>query len=229
MNEKIMIFHHDKWFLLDTVFQPIFKNVQVSIVAYEALARIYDLSGERVSNEIIRSFSDATLKRIFLYQLDLVKSLNFEKVVSLNIGFAQLEDKYFVDEIIKRKYSSIALEINEEDNDMKTVRLMDNVCLLRERGMEFWMDDYDPYIELCNAALVSFPWDRVKIDKRIVHDYFNRDDVVFLLAILSKFCEKGVIFEGVETNRHDHLLMDLSCYVQGYYYSSPLSIASLSL
>jgi len=79
----------------------------------------------------------------------------------------------------------------------------------------------------CRSPLKRIPADFVKIDRSFIIDLTeNPDDQAMVKAIVSLAHAMGfqVVVEGVETIEQLEFMKPLDCsYVQGFYYSQPLS------
>ncbi|MBC7752410.1 MAG: EAL domain-containing protein [Candidatus Saccharibacteria bacterium] len=92
-------------------------------------------------------------------------------------------------------------------------------------GIGIAIDDFGTgYSSL--SYLKRLPIDVLKIDRCFVLDIEKDDGRALVQAIIAmaKALGLSVVAEGVETERQLQILKDVECdYVQGYYYSRPLS------
>ncbi len=153
-------------------------------------------------------------------------------VLSCNLTIYQLEKGNFYETImgIIKKYnfdvSKLALEITEEGimkNPQKSIKILEK---LSNEGIKINIDDFGTgYSSL--AYLKKLPLSKLKIDRIFVQNIpQNRDDVVIIRTIISlaKNLNLEIIAEGVETKEQkDFIFKEGVEYIQGYYYSKPLS------
>lgn len=82
------------------------------------------------------------------------------------------------------------------------------------------------------SYLKKFPVDLLKIDRTFIHEmYKNNADIAMVSAMISlaRALNLKVVAEGVEEHEDLHLLREFDCeFVQGYYYSRPLTIDDFS-
>lgn len=92
-------------------------------------------------------------------------------------------------------------------------------------GIGIAIDDFGTgYSSL--SYLKRLPIDVLKIDRCFIQDIENSDGRAIVEAIMAmaKALGLSVVAEGVETERQLQILRDVDCeYVQGYFYSKPLS------
>lgn len=95
-------------------------------------------------------------------------------------------------------------------------------------GIGIAIDDFGTgYSSL--SYLKRLPIDVLKIDRCFIMDIENKDGRAIVEAIMAmaKALGLSVVAEGVETERQLQILKDVDCeYVQGYFYSKPLSYQS---
>ena len=72
----------------------------------------------------------------------------------------------------------------------------------------------------------TYPLDVVKIDKSMADDMFSESGNIIMFNTIRMMhdIKKKLVIEGVETEVAVKALKEMSCdYIQGYYYSRPLS------
>jgi diguanylate cyclase (GGDEF)-like protein/PAS domain S-box-containing protein len=121
----------------------------------------------------------------------------------------------------------LVLEITESALMMDAVNVENLIMALRERSIRVALDDFGTgYSSL--AYLKRFPIDKLKIDRAFVDGLpDDSDDRALTHSILdvSRHLNLETVAEGVETSEQGRFLKELGCqYVQGYFYSRPLSM-----
>jgi EAL domain-containing protein (putative c-di-GMP-specific phosphodiesterase class I) len=101
------------------------------------------------------------------------------------------------------------------------------LCDLHDLGIKLSIDDFGTGYSSLNY-LKRFPVNIIKIDRSFVKDIItDKSNAVITQAIISicRNLDMQVVAEGVETIEQYEYLNDLQCdYIQGYYYSPPLSV-----
>ncbi len=151
-------------------------------------------------------------------------NVNLSVLECVKDGFAE-NIKSIVDSIGVRR-EMINFEITEsvaaEDYD----HLSDVIEQLKSQGFQFSIDDYGTgYSNI--TSMFSLGADIIKIDKSILWNSAKSDEGMELLKVsvdMVHKMKKKALCEGVETEEHIALLTELGCdYLQGYYFSKPLS------
>ena len=139
---------------------------------------------------------------------------------SLAQDLKQIMDRYEV------PYSMINLRIKELATIYTEKTLLSNMKSLQELGVTFSLSDYtEGYNTL--YCFSKFPIQIVKLDKRMIWDYFeNTDHVAALNLFLTLMIPLGlkVVAEGIEAQEQLQEMLRLKIdYMQGYFFSKPLS------
>ncbi|MEQ1529317.1 MAG: EAL domain-containing protein [Methylococcales bacterium] len=104
-----------------------------------------------------------------------------------------------------------------------TMRIL---TVLKSKGVRLSVDDFGTgYSSL--SYLKRFPIDTLKIDKSFVNDISTDPSdkaIVAAITVMAQQLKLEVVAEGVETEAQLEYLKELRChYVQGYYFSKPLT------
>lgn len=165
-----------------------------------------------------------------------LKKMGFDNLpVSVNVSRAHFYGKELKDKLqeLIQKYDllpdDIELEITEticaEDPDIIYKRIKE----LRELGFKIAMDDFGSGYSSLNM-LKEVPLDIIKMDLKFLdggEDVEKGRYILHTLINLAQNMQLKVVVEGVETKEQVEFLRDIgSYYVQGYYYSKPVDIAT---
>jgi diguanylate cyclase (GGDEF)-like protein len=152
--------------------------------------------------------------------------------VSVNISTKKLEKGSFISElrqiILNERFNpkDLEIEILESqimNNPKRSIKILNE---LKELGVSISIDDFGTgYSSL--SYLKELPIDRIKIDRSFIIDLpHNKDSVSIVKTIiaLAKNLNLDIIAEGVETKEQLDFLQKQGCsFIQGYYFSKPLS------
>lgn len=223
-------------------YQPIVSTESKKIISAEALLRLNDRVLGYISPEefITISENNGTIIEISEYVIDNVfrfvknnplKDMGIE-FIDLNLSAMQCMDKKLTEnlEYYLKKYEinpkQINLEITETAAIFSEDRLRQQLTKIKQMGFSFSLDDYGTgYSNL--VRVLEYPIDVIKLDKSIVWSAFHdRDNFVTLKNLISMFHDvrRKIVAEGVESEEQMNALTELGCdYLQGYYYSKPVS------
>ena len=226
---------------LEMVYQPIFDIRENRFRSAEALARIRDTEYGTISPAVFIPAAESaglmwpigkiileTVYR-FISRHDL-ESLGLS-YIEINLSVAQclqrelpetirrLQDKYGVSP------SQVNFEVTETMFDNLSGVMEKNLRELAAMGYTFSLDDYG--VGYSNIQrLKSLPLSIIKVDKSLVDDMFTEDGKVIIenTVHMMQGIHKKLVIEGVETREAVEAIGGLDCdYIQGYYYSRPLS------
>lgn len=152
--------------------------------------------------------------------------------IALNLSEIQLRNNEIVDDFINvsHKYNVqpkfIEIEITESMLMKSIDRNIDILTQLKDAGFIIVLDDFGTGYSSLNY-LTKLPIDILKIDKSFVDGVMKSSKnrcIVEKIIDLSHNLGIEVIAEGVELEAQAKYLKSIFCdYIQGYYYSRPLS------
>jgi diguanylate cyclase (GGDEF)-like protein/PAS domain S-box-containing protein len=144
---------------------------------------------------------------------------NVVETIALALSGAQMPPERLEVEITE------GILLRETDQNLETLRR------LKDIGVSIALDDFGVgYSSL--SYLTSFPFDKVKIDKKFIRGLDKPESRAILSSIvqLSRSLNLSTVAEGIETESQlaevDALGVELS---QGYYFSRPVALADLDL
>ncbi len=224
---------------LHVAYQPIIRVKTGEIASREALIRWRDPQRGLVSPG---EFVPLAEKHGLIHQLD---RYVLEKVcgevarmpgnipIAINISATEFASGDFYQTVRAALLSSglpgdrLEIEITESavlNDSLNTAKTM---AQLRSLGIRLALDDFGAgYSALIN--LKKYAFDKIKIDQYFLRNSaFNATDIAILRAMIGLGNEIGVpvVVEGVETQEHHELLVQLDCpLAQGFLYGRPQPI-----
>lgn len=149
--------------------------------------------------------------------------------MAVNVSVKQLESSNFT-EIVRHalsesgiKPSNLEIEVTESIQVNNTEACIDQLNQLKALGLTISMDDFGTgYSSL--AQLSRLPLDKLKIDRSFIVDFESNIPLIGIIMAMANSLRLKVVAEGVETEKQYLCLKECQCdFVQGYYFSKPLS------
>ena len=226
---------------LSMVYQPIYDIREGRFRSAEALARITDTMygfispglfipeaekaglivplGNIILESVYRFISNIDMDALGLSYIEINLSVAQCLQFDLPATVRRLQEKYGVDP------RHINFEITETMFDNLSEVMDRNLRELVRMGYSFSLDDYG--IGYSNIHRLSkLPLNIIKIDKSLVDEMFTENGEVIIrnTVRMMQGIHKELVIEGVETRDEMEALAAMSCdFIQGYYYSRPLS------
>jgi len=154
---------------------------------------------------------------------------------SINVSRVDLYDPYVCDLLvhIAEKYgidhSMLHIEITESAYMENPAQLIKRITQLNDNGFYVEMDDFGSGYSSLNM-LKDMPVDLLKLDMNFVKNNKNNNKSGTILSSvvhMAHSLDLRVIAEGVETKSVADFLKSIGCvYMQGYYFSKPVSADS---
>jgi diguanylate cyclase (GGDEF)-like protein len=223
-------------------FQPIFRADDERICSAEALVRWEHPDRGFISPA---SFIPALEKASLISELDryvlarvyeLQKSLSSRSLkfvpISVNLSRNDFYNDHLMNDIITSAQDSRlpAGSVNYEVTETSVAVLQQNCAYLLEQiqqvGAKVLLDDFgNGYSSL--SMIGDYPFDIIKIDKSFTGQIEFRPTVRAVITATIDMCHKiglRTVAEGVETREQLDFLRRNHCdYIQGFYYSKPMS------
>ncbi len=121
----------------------------------------------------------------------------------------------------------LEIEITEMSMLDYTEDLINTINQLRALGITISLDDFGTGYSSLNY-LKKFPVDVLKIDRAFVRDIVPEKSGIAMISAMISLAHAlnlQVVAEGVEEEAELNVLREHGCeYVQGYYFSKPLSV-----
>ncbi|MDO7203339.1 EAL domain-containing protein [Paraclostridium bifermentans] len=158
--------------------------------------------------------------------------------ISMNLSLKEIESIYIVEtfkEITKEAglpKGSICIEITENTNYKNKESASKNIEILKENGFLIALDDFG--VDYSNISMLDkFEFDIIKLDKYFIDNIGTSSinkTLIETADYLSTIKDKTIVVEGVEENYQMKIVKNTKSnriYIQGYFYSKPLSIEEL--
>jgi len=230
-------------------FHPIIRLDDGTIHGYEVLARWRKEDGTVVSPDVFLNVAEKAglITPIghqviegacqTLHDLRTRHETNVRVALSGNFSradFFRVGTRDFVQTMLEKydiKPSHFTMEITERvvEGDLQTDRT--GVENLREMGVRIEVDDFGTgYSSM--AALLDFPVDGLKFDKRLIAMLDEKESGVSMIRSILNMVRQmnlSATAEGIETEEQLAILRDLGCpYGQGYLFTRPVPAQELS-
>ena len=119
----------------------------------------------------------------------------------------------------------LELEITETVLLSDGAATLETLHSLRQAGVRFALDDFGTGYSSLNY-LLSFPFDKIKIDQSFIRDLTTRSDAAAIVRAVSRLAADlgmRITAEGVETrDQLERLRQDGCDEIQGFYFSRPV-------
>ncbi|NIY86148.1 putative bifunctional diguanylate cyclase/phosphodiesterase [Vibrio campbellii] len=232
---------------LSVKFQPIVSASDLQVVSFESLVRWRSKEfGEIYPDEFIPVAENKGLIVELGYQV-FEKACQFIKSyreryqnqvrVNVNVSVLQLLNSEFPSKIkamadqVGIEPQAIVLELTETfilDNNQAAIAPLNT---LRELGFSMSMDDFGAGYSSLNCFF-DLPMTQIKIDKSMAWKTLtNRSSREYLKFLITMCREQNieVVIEGIEDAKMCDFFAEMGVdYLQGYWFSKPLSVASAS-
>ena len=172
-----------------------------------------------------------------LNQLSRWQSQGLSLSISINIGSLDIQQSNFIDKLKNALStyplilpSQIQLEILETSALEDVEQVSSTIIACQSLGVSFSLDDFGTgYSSL--TYLKRLPATELKIDQSFVRDMLDDpDDLAILQGVLSlaQAFRRKVVAEGVESEAHGVMLLQLGCELgQGYCIAKPMPCEEL--
>lgn len=226
----------------EVVYQPIFDVKQNKYTTAEALIRLKNTELGFIKpeefiplaeqNGMILKIGNFVFKSVckFLKETQIwEKGIDY---IHINLSVIQCmqeklyEQLFSIVDYFGIPYKYINLEVTETSANASQDILKNNMKVMLENQMRFSLDDYGTGFSN-TASLIEYPFNMIKLDKSLIWDAIKDEKArVILKRTINMIKELGmlVIAEGVETKNQVDMVKSLGCdYIQGYFYSYPLT------
>lgn len=221
-------------------YQPIVRTETGKICGLEALARWQDPTfGMLPPGDFIGVLEQTRL----IYKLDMYMVEHVCKryrrsmqaklpnvPISVNLSRLDFESLDVVSEIedyiqtYEVPRNALHIEITESALTEQEDQLKRIVGQFQQMDYQIWMDDFGSGYSSLNV-LKDYQFNVIKLDMEFLKDTGKRARIILTSIVdMAKKLELQTLAEGVETEEQLEFLKSIGCdYVQGYYYSPPIS------
>ncbi len=222
--------------------QPIVSTDNTEIISAEALVRWNHPTLGFISPGV---FIPLFEKNGFITKLDryvwrkVCEFLSFNKNSGVNnvpisvnvsrVNFYDVDLCQYIIELIEEFHIEpelLKLEITESAYTDNPSQLLSIMSIFQAKGFKILMDDFGSGYSSLNM-LKEVPVDILKIDMKFIEDMEDSErscNILFSMIQMGKSLNMDIVAEGVETKRQFELLSSMGCdYIQGYYFSKPVS------
>ncbi|MCR3956783.1 MAG: EAL domain-containing protein [Gudongella sp.] len=223
-------------------YQPIIDARTFEVHGFEALARFnspqlgivppIEFIEIAESNKLIVPLGRDIMRQSFSFLKSIEEKGFHDLVISINISIIQLLRDDFVPDLIQISRETgisldkVNLELTESIFSSNFTEINAKLSRLKQLGVETAIDDFGTgYSSLSRERELDISC--LKIDKAFINKLVpsnEEDSITSDIISLAHKLGHVVVAEGVETkNQMDYLIMSNCDYLQGYYFSKPLS------
>lgn len=153
------------------------------------------------------------------------------KMVSINYSAKQLNDTGYID-FLKEKLKEYGVQPDYLEIEITESCLFSNIkeamfflSQLQELGVKIALDDFGTGYSSFNQ-LSFVPADHIKLDRSLIQRFTSGDENKTIGSLIDLIHNLGfsIVAEGIEEEDGFRQLKEINCdYIQGYYFSRPLS------
>lgn len=232
-------------------YQPIVALSSNTIAGFEGLLRLKGKGNEVLGPDSFMKYIDMAEMNYDVTLWVIEKAMKDYKIISsyeeyknkrfyisINLSFSELENEIFINEAVKlinnNAYikENICIEILENILMGNLEKVKFNIQKLKDNGFRISIDDFG--VEYSNLNILEvIEFDNIKLDKcfadKILKSMIN-SEVIRFISKITLLTNKKLIIEGVEKKYQIEEIKKINnknIYIQGYYYSKPLSLKDL--
>lgn len=228
---------------IEAFYQPIYSIKEKRFVSAEALARIRREDGSIVppglfipvaekNGTIIKIGEIVFEKTCQLLSREMLNERFDVKYIEVNLSTVQCSYECLADSFVSIMNKNhvdpawVNLEITETGSVAEKNILLKNMKELMIYGVTFSLDDFGTGNSNLNY-IMDMPVKIVKFDREMINAYFVNDKAKHIMTSTIKMLQEmgfEIVAEGVETKEQADEICTLGVsYIQGYYYSKPLT------
>lgn len=161
---------------------------------------------------------------------------NPDFILGVNAASAQIEDDYFVDELVSASEETgfplrnLCIELTKDCRQLDAEILKNVSNRLRELGVRIIIDDFGSGLSSIDFLRDLKP-DCIKFDMKYVRDISNNEEdrkIIHHLSELAVACGTDVCIKGIENKEiYDYVSLNNVRMMQGFYLGRPVSAEEL--
>ncbi len=227
---------------VEVFYQPIYSTKEHRFTSAEALVRIRDEEGNIVPPGAFIEVAEQNGMILKLGEMVFEKVCRFVKLnnirqyglhyIEINLSVVQCSYEQLAEDYISimERYDIpsefINLEITESASMEEKRILLNNMKSLMDYGVKFSLDDFGTGQSNLNY-IVDMPVNIVKFDRDMINAYFENGKAKYVMDAAMHMVHGmnlEIVSEGIETKEQYETMEELGIsYIQGYYFSKPLS------
>lgn len=225
--------------MFEVWYQPVYDCHKQRIVSAEALVRLRNYDGKIVRPDLFIPLAEesgmiADVGRFVWNEVCRFIGEHQDiapEYISVNFSMQQFRSPKLYQQMEESlhkyhvPYEKMKIEITERDilQDMKYME--QQMKLLTEKGLRFFMDDFGTgYSNF--YSVMSLPFEVIKLDKSLLNGLENSSrDRLIIQTLVEMFHNIGmkVIAEGIETEEQKNMVQNMGAdYIQGFFYAKPM-------
>ena len=210
--------------------QPVYGLDKKSIYCFEYFSEVSFNRGEEYGyGNPFLEMDEQCMRKLVLCQLkhgaQFVKQ--YHQKVSFNVDLEDLSNNEFVAELLELSSDNLILELNGYYLDSSEApAFISNIKALKRRGVELWLDAYDPRNPRHNQFLKLKLWDGVKLNPDFSITFTHNKAPLSLFAKLRAYVEK-IILTDVTRPAGEQSAQINQLYSQGNYYGYPTAMGDM--
>lgn len=231
-------------------YQPIINPKTNNIVGLESLLRMKTEEGILTPNYFLEDIEKSNM--VFDISIWIIKKVleDYEKIktysfyennklyISVNVSFIEIEDEKFIEELIAISERTnfvrdlICLEVVEKFKSKDISKIQKTILTLKEHGFFIAIDDFG--VEYSNLDLLNeIDAKIIKLDKYFINDIKTtllKRKIIEFVSEICKVSDKSIVCEGVENDEQLEIIKNIDyekIYIQGFFYSKPITIEEL--
>lgn len=227
---------------VEVFYQPIYSTKEHRFTSAEALVRIRDEEGNIVppgefievaeQNGMILKLGEMVFEKVCRFvKLNNIRQYGLH-YIEINLSVVQCSYEQLAEDYISimERYDIpsefINLEITESASMEEKRILLNNMKSLMDYGVKFSLDDFGTGQSNLNY-IVDMPVNIVKFDRDMINAYFENGKAKYVMDAAMHMVHGmnlEIVSEGIETKEQYETMEELGIsYIQGYYFSKPLS------
>ena len=223
------------------LYQPIYDIKKKKFNSCEALIRLNSSKYGFIEPLYFINYAELSGKILDIDLFVIEEAINFInseefidsglEYININLAISDCLDLVLYDKVLEliKKYKvnpkNIHFELTEGNDLVDHEKVHQTIKEFKKIGIYFSLDNYGTgYSNISHFS--KAPIDIVKLDKTLV-DNSKNDGMDYVLSNtinLIKSLGRKIVVEGIETKKNLEKFIKYDCdYVQGYYYSKPIS------